>query len=148
MSYDHQPISPIFRIDVSPDSEPLASLSPNQMMADLLRQLVVGQAQQNSMLETLIRQNKAASEQRAEELSQWRGANSELASKCRSAAEILSRVQAEFLNSMVDEINENDEYLIEGDFMMNDFLDRFGPRMAHLNGVLQVLAQLGSEGQN
>jgi hypothetical protein len=26
----------------------------------------------------------------------------------------------------------------------NEFVDRVGPRLAHLNGVLQVLAQLGS----
>jgi hypothetical protein len=28
--------------------------------------------------------------------------------------------------------------------MLNEFVDRYGPRLAHLNGVLQVLAQLGS----
>ena len=28
--------------------------------------------------------------------------------------------------------------------MLSEFVDRFGPRMAHLNGILQVLAQLGS----
>jgi len=33
---------------------------------------------------------------------------------------------------------------VEGDFMLNEFVDRFGPRLAHLNGVLQVLTQLGS----
>jgi len=27
---------------------------------------------------------------------------------------------------------------------MNEFVDRFGPRLAHLNGVIQVLAQLSS----
>lgn len=145
MSYDHQPISPMFRIDVSPETEPVTPASPNQVVTDLLRQLVVGQQQQNRMIEALIQQNNAANEQRAEELSQWRGANPHLASKCRSAAETLSKVQAEFLDSMAEEINENEEYLVEGDFMMNDFLDRYGPRMAHLNGVLQVLAQLSAE---
>ena len=33
---------------------------------------------------------------------------------------------------------------VEGEYMLNEFVDRFGPRLAHLNGVLQVLAQLGS----
>jgi hypothetical protein len=28
--------------------------------------------------------------------------------------------------------------------MLNEFVDRFGPRLAHLNGVLQVLSQLGA----
>jgi hypothetical protein len=28
--------------------------------------------------------------------------------------------------------------------MLNEFIDRYGPRLAHLNGVIQVLAQLSS----
>jgi hypothetical protein len=27
---------------------------------------------------------------------------------------------------------------------LSEFVDRYGPRLAHLNGVLQVLAQLSS----
>ena len=33
---------------------------------------------------------------------------------------------------------------LDGDFLLNEFVDRFGPRLAHLNGVIQVLAQLSS----
>ena len=44
---------------------------------------------------------------------------------------------------MTAEIQDNEEYLLEGEYMLNEFVDRFGPRLAHLNGVLQVLAQLG-----
>jgi hypothetical protein len=28
--------------------------------------------------------------------------------------------------------------------MLTEFVDRFGPRLAHLNGVIQVLSQLSS----
>ena len=38
----------------------------------------------------------------------------------------------------------SEEHLIEGEYMLNEFVDRFGPRLAHLNGVIQVLAQLSS----
>ena len=34
--------------------------------------------------------------------------------------------------------------LVEGEFMLTEFIDRFGPRMAHLNGILQVLSQLSA----
>jgi hypothetical protein len=34
--------------------------------------------------------------------------------------------------------------MMEGEFMLNEFVDRFGPRLAHLNGMIQVLAQLSS----
>jgi hypothetical protein len=34
--------------------------------------------------------------------------------------------------------------MLDGDFALNEFVDRYGPRLAHLNGVLQVLSQLSS----
>jgi hypothetical protein len=45
---------------------------------------------------------------------------------------------------MTREITENYDSLVDGEFMLNEFVDRFGPRLAHLNGLLQVLAQLSS----
>ena len=41
---------------------------------------------------------------------------------------------------MTNEIHENADVLMDGEFMLNEFVDRFGPRLAHLNGVLQILA--------
>ena len=67
-----------------------------------------------------------------------------LARSCRLAAEALSKVQTEYLNSLTDEITDNYETLRDGEFMLNEFVDRFGPRLAHLNGLLQVLSQLSS----
>lgn len=84
----------------------------------------------------------AAQKQRNQELGQWKSANPDLAQNCRAAAETLSRVQTEFLNTLTDEVNNNADVLLDGEFMLNEFVDRFGPRLAHLNGVLQVLAQL------
>lgn len=145
MSLEPHPISPMFRIDVSPEAEPSQPVSADRVVIELLRQLVAGQQQQNQMLEALINQQSNAGQQRNDELTQWKDANPELADKCRSAAEVLSRVQAEFLESLANEVVDSEDYLVEGDYMMNEFIDRFGPRMAHLNGVLQVLAQLSSE---
>jgi putative heme iron utilization protein len=112
-------------------------------MLEMLRQLVVAQQQQNRLLEDLLQQNMAANKQRASELQQWKDANPELARACHRAAETLSRVQTQFLDNLTEEIEDSEEHLVEGEFMLNEFVDRFGPRLAHLNGVLQVLAQLG-----
>ena len=60
------------------------------------------------------------------------------------AAEALGKVQTEFLDSLTREIGDNYENFMEGEFMLNEFVDRFGPRMAHLNGLLQVLSQLSA----
>jgi len=143
MSYDHEPVSPMFRIDVSPEAESGQPLSDDRMMIELMRQMIDGQQQQNRLLEDMLQQNAAANKQRAHELQQWKDANPDLAKSCHRAAEALSRVQTQFLDTLTEEIEESEEHLVEGDFMLNEFVDRFGPRLAHLNGVLQVLAQLG-----
>jgi hypothetical protein len=110
----------------------------------LLRGILAAQDRQNELLEELVNQLSGPQKQRSAELGQWKQANPELARGCRVAAEALGQVQIEFLNGMTREINENVDALMDGDFMLNEFVDRFGPRLAHLNGVLQILAQLSS----
>ena len=112
--------------------------------SQLLRELVAGQDRQNELLEELVNQLGAAQKQRVTELGQWKQANPHLAQCCRTAAETLGKVQTEFLDSLTQEITENAEILMDGEFMLNEFVDRFGPRMAHLNGLLQVLSQLSA----
>ena len=117
--------------------------NPDEHMS-LLRGILAAQDRQNELLEELVNQLSGAQRQRAVELGQWKQANPELARGCRMAAEALSQVQVEFLATMTREINENVDALMDGEFMLNEFVDRFGPRLAHLNGVLQILAQLSS----
>jgi hypothetical protein len=113
-------------------------------VAGVLREILAGQDRQNELLEELVNQLTATQRQRANELGQWKAANPMLARSCRLAAEALSKVQTEYLNGLTDEITENYETLRDGEFMLNEFVDRFGPRLAHLNGLLQVLSQLSS----
>ena len=147
MANESNEFPPLFRIDVSADTgsaTPTASYDPNSVMVALLRQLVAGQAKQSKLLEEFIQQQNATQRQRQSELGQWKEANPGLARCCRTAAETLSRVQIQFLRNLTDEVLDNEESLVDGDFMLNEFVDRFGPRLAHLNGVLQVLSQLST----
>jgi len=146
MSHEPTHYSPVFRIDVSaePGSDSHTMGDTGTAMVALMRQLVIAQERQNQLLEQLIQTNVNAQKQRASELQQWKDANPKLARACRRAAESLSRVQAQFLESITDEVEANEEDLLDGEFVLSEFVDRFGPRLAHLNGVLQVLAQLGT----
>ena len=146
MPDDPHQVPPMFRIDVSANSpSPEESgMDVGREMVHLLRQMLAAQDRQNHLLEELSQQLNASQRQRATELGQWREANPDLARSCRVAAETLSRVQTQFLNNLTDEVRENEESLVDGEFMLNEFVDRFGPRLAHLNGVLQVLSQLSS----
>ncbi len=144
MSLEDNPMSPMFRIDVSAKSEPQPNMTSEELTVQLLRQMLVGQQKQTKLLGELVAQNAAMQKQRAGELQQWKDAHPPLSRACRRAAETLSEVQTEFLQSVTEEIEDSGEHLVEGEYMLNEFIDRFGPRMAHLNGILQVLAQLGT----
>ena len=148
MAADKNEYSPIFRIDVSQNaSEPSVGntdMNNENEVSTLLQQLVIGQDRANDLLEELVDQMGSSQRQRANELGQWKEANPLLARKCRAAAEALSQVQTEFLENLTYEVSDNFENLIDGEFMLNEFVDRYGPRLAHLNGVLQLLSQLSA----
>jgi hypothetical protein len=137
---------PMFsQIDVSPAAYPPVPGGRQDIeQTRLLREMLAAQDRQNELLEELLHQFNSVQKQRANELGQWKQANPRLARDCRVAAEALGKVQTEFLESLTAEVSANYENLVEGEFMLNEFVDRFGPRMAHLNGLLQVLSQLSA----
>jgi hypothetical protein len=145
MTSSRHPSPTLFsQLDVSTGSNPQTVRSSREDPASLLCDVLTAQERTNELLEELVSTMAATQKQRANELTQWRNAHPELAFACREAAEALSRVQIEYLNRMTDEINESSDDMVEGEFLLNEFIDRFGPRLAHLNGVIQVLAQLSS----
>ncbi|MCL6501708.1 MAG: hypothetical protein K6T86_03410 [Pirellulales bacterium] len=146
---ERAPIPPLFTqvaISAGSTTGQGAGVNVHDEQLRLLREILGALDRQNELLEEVVQQLGAAQKQRMQELGQWKAANPQLAQKCRLAAETLSRVQTEFLHALTAEVNENADVLADGDFMLNEFVDRFGPRLAHLNGVLQVLSQLGSAG--
>jgi hypothetical protein len=131
------------QLDVSPAASPRNVASRDEQV-NLLRDVLNAQERTNELLEDLVSTMATQQKQRASELHNWRNAHPKLAVACRGAAEALSRVQTEYLNRMTDDINDQSEDLVDGEFVLNEFIDRYGPRLAHLNGVIQVLAQLSS----
>ena len=145
MSHSQQPAPPMFsQVDVTAGSAPRSQVHSDREQAELLREVLAAQDRTNEILEELVSVTANSQKQRAQELHQWRNANPALAESCREAAESLSRVQVDYLERITEEINDSAEDMVEGEFLMNEFVDRFGPRLAHLNGVIQVLAQLSS----
>ena len=146
MGHESPQYSPVFSIDVAAQAanNTPPSVDTSVAMLAIMRQLLQSQERQNKLLEQLINANVAAQKQRTTELQQWREANPYLAKSCRKAAESLARVQSAFIEQITSEIDEHGEGMVDSDFVLSEFVDRFGPRLAHLNGVLQVLAQLSS----
>jgi hypothetical protein len=132
------------QLDVTSASHSHSHLSPREEQTELLREMLSAQDRTNELLEDLASTLAANQKQRASELQQWRNAHPALAIACRDAAEALTQVQIEYLDRMTEEINDTSDDMIEGEFMLNEFVDRYGPRLAHLNSVIQVLGQLSS----
>ena len=147
MASDPQHIPSMFHIDVGAEpGTPSGRLGDDvaAVIVGLLHQLLIGQERQNQLLEELVQHAGAAQKQRAAELGQWKKANPHLARRCRKAAETLGQVQNEFLHNLTEEIVDTEDDLLDGEFALNEFIDRYGPRLAHLSGMLQVLSQLST----
>ena len=149
MSQDPQQLPPIFGpIDVSAESsttDPVQNrVNPDNPLTVILEQISEKMDRQNELLEQLVQQEEPLDDPRSIELDRWRKANPDLAQSCRFAAETLSRAQTEFLEQLTNDVCESDDALLDSNFMLGEFVDRYGPRLAHLNGVLQVLSQLSS----
>ena len=139
--------APLFsHVDVTTGAKSPTSVGPGEEQSELLREMLSAQDRTNELLEELVGALTAQQRQRNAELEKWRKANPDLAEGCREAAETLSGVQIDFLDRMTDEVRDSGEELAYGDFLLSEFVDRYGPRLAHLNGVIQALAQLGGAG--
>ena len=86
-------------------------------------------------------------EQRASqgaELERWQAGHDHVLDACKDTLGRLEQVHASLMGELANYVEENHENLLEGDFSLSDFVDRFGPRLAHLNTMLAVLRPLAA----
>lgn len=111
---------------------------------DILRQLLDLQRQHVDLTREAA---QVAREQRARqvaELERWQAGHEPVLDNCRDALGKLEQVHAEIMRELTEYVDENHENLLEGEFTLTDFVDRFGPRLAHLNTMLAVLRPLAA----
>lgn len=110
----------------------------------VLNDIAAQQKRQNELLTQLINLQTAPQRQRVNELQAWRNSHPELAKGCRQLLDRMSSMQNEYFTKMVEVSAENSEDWDYSEFMFNDFVDRFGPRLIHINSLLQALSQLAA----
>jgi hypothetical protein len=128
-------------------AQPAALTGDPDETARLLRDMVALQRKSCDLLTELLAQVSQQQRQRTAELKAWREANPELAVSCRQAAESLAKVHTEFLANVAREACENAEDYADSEYALGEFIDRYGPRLAHFNGVLQLFGQLAAPHQ-
>jgi hypothetical protein len=147
MSQDPRLFSPMFSIDVCTDAHTAAvsnKIDANELIVNLLKQLVEGQQQELKLLQEIAHWTGLSHKQRQHEINQWKETNPDLARSCRFASEALVKVQNDYIHKLTEEAVDSHETMLDSEYMLQEFVDRFGPRMAHLGGVLHMVSSLSA----
>ncbi|MDR1484081.1 MAG: hypothetical protein LBT09_04575 [Planctomycetaceae bacterium] len=143
-------VSQVDIVHSATQQEPLSNRLSGQIqeplseLCFLMRELLAAQDRQNELLEELITQTGQNQRRKTVELALWKRSNPELSEFCRKAAVKLERVQTDLLSTITEEIDTNSDSLLESEYCLNEFVDRFGMKFVQLNTLVQVLTQLGN----
>lgn len=133
-----------FQFNVTPTTPPAAAEAPgvpHTDTADLLRQILEVQRQQLSLMQASAAAHDAAVRWRAF-LARWRDDFPELGESCRSVLPVLERSYAALINELADRLRQDGTGALDSDFALQEFLDRYGMRLAQLGTILNLVAPL------
>jgi hypothetical protein len=124
----------------SPPAQPAPPGSLGET-ADLLRQILQVQREQLDLLRASTAAHDAGSRWRAF-LARWREDFPELPEACRLALPILERAYGALMNELGEHLRQQGNDALDNDFSLQEFLDRFGMRLAQLGTLLNLVAPL------
>ena len=135
-----------FQIDVSsavpcPPAEPPATPSAVPETVDLLRQILEVQREQLAYQRAAAASHDMTARWRAF-LSRWQQDFPDLAENCRKALPQLEHCYGQLLRDLTDKLIDEEEHGMDNDFALQEFLDRFGMRLAQLGTILNLVAPL------
>ena len=131
-------VSP-FLTSAAPATEPPPS-HPSETV-DLLRQLLEVQREQLNYLRASAAAHDTLSRWRAF-LSRWQGDFPTLGEDCRRALPVLERTYGKLLADLSSQISQEGDEALDTDFALQEFLDRYGMRLAQLGTILNLVAPL------
>jgi len=111
---------------------------------ELHRQTLELQRQQLELSREMTQVNREQRARQIAELERWQGGHESVLESCRESLGNLEQVHASLMGELAVYVKENYDNLLDGDYALTDFVDRFGPRLAHLNTMLAVLRPLAA----
>jgi hypothetical protein len=134
-----------FQIDVSSalpatPAEPPAAPAALPETVDLLRQMLEVQREQLAYQRAAAAAHDMTARWRAF-LARWQQEFPGLAESCKKAMPHLERCYGQLLRDLTDRLNEDDNPL-DNDFALQEFLDRYGMRLAQLGTLLNLVGPL------
>jgi hypothetical protein len=140
-----------YQIDVSsalpsPADAPGAPLSvSNPEVVDLLRQILEVQREQLNYQRAAAAAHDATARWRAF-LARWQNEFPDLSEGCRKALPHLERCYGQLIRDLTEKLTGDEDSGLENDFALQEFLDRYGMRLAQLGTILNLVAPLAEAG--
>jgi hypothetical protein len=136
-----------FQIDVSSSlpqraAEPLPA-APTPDLADLLRQILEVQREQLAYQRAAAAAHDMTARWRAY-LSRWNEEFPDLSDACKKAMPHLERVYGQMITDLSEKVNDDDG--LDSEFAVQEFLDKYGMRLAQLGTILNLVAPLAEAG--
>jgi chromosome segregation ATPase len=132
----------------NPNGDPMALLHAlvalQSQTLDVQRQILQNQQQQLELAKEAAQISREQRARQIAELERWQSGHERVLDQCRESLGQLEQVHSALMGELVNYVAEHHENLLEGDFALTDFVDRFGPRLAHLNTMLAVLRPLAA----
>jgi len=138
-----------FQFDIAstyPTTSEASSSSPtpaNVEMLALLRQILEVQREHLSFL----RATHDANARWRAFLARWREDFPELPESCQQALPILERSYSALISELADYLRQDGTETLDTDFALQEFLDKYGMRLAQLGTILNLVAPLAEASQ-
>lgn len=141
-----------FQFDVSTftpltEHEAAPSAPPPETPLDLLRQILDVQRQQLTLAQQAAAAHDHGARWRAF-LNRWREDFPDLSEYCREVLPLLERAYGALIADLVEHLRQNGNDSIDNDFALQEFLDRYGMRLAQLGTILNLVAPIAEAGSS
>jgi hypothetical protein len=120
------------------------NLEIQRQTLDIQRQNLDIQRQQLELARETAQVGREQRSRQLAELERWQNGHESVLEHCRESLGNLEQIHAALMGELANYVSENQENLLEGEYALTDFVDRFGPRLAHLNTMLAVLRPLAA----
>jgi len=115
--------------------------APAESTQDLLRQLLEVQRELLGLQKQAAAAHDHGSRWRAY-LARWQQDFPELPEACKSAVPILERSYGALIAELAEHLRQNGNGSLDNEFVLGEFLDRYGMRLSQLGTILSLVAFL------
>jgi hypothetical protein len=140
MNFQVDVTSAVPQTPVEPPSHPAASKGE---VVDLLRQMLEVQREQLAYQRAAAAAHDTTARWRAY-LSRWQHEFPDLSEDCRRSIPMLERCYGQMITDLTERLSDQDA--LDNDFAVQEFLDRYGMRLAQLGTILNLVAPLAEAG--